>query len=185
MLFRSLRDAPSCEAWLADCLQVLSPQPLVSVPESLEGRLSLLLERLRERRALLVLDNLEALLQEGDLGGHYCPGFEGYGQVLRRVGETAHQSCLLLTSREKPAGLVLLEGTLSRVSALRLAGLEQDACEQMLAEKEVVGTPEEWACLVEMYGGNPLALKIVAETITDLFGGSIGLFLKQGTAIFG
>ncbi len=27
VLFRSLRDAPSCEAWLADCLQVLSPPP--------------------------------------------------------------------------------------------------------------------------------------------------------------
>src|SRR5712692_2296336 len=185
VLFRSLRDAPSCEALLEDCLQVLSPQPLASLPASLERRLSLLLERLRERRALLVLDNLEALLQEGEIGGHYRPGFEGYGQVLRWVGETAHLSCLLLTSREKPAGLVPLEGTRSPVRALRLAGLDDLACEQLLAEKGVVGTPEEQAHLVEVYAGNPLALKVVAETIVDLFAGSIGPFLKQGTAIFG
>ncbi len=191
VLFRSLRDAPSCEALLADCLQVLSPQVPTVDPRfivwsaSLERCLSLLLERLRERRALLVLDNLETLLQEGEIGGHYRPGFEGYGQVLRRVGETAHQSCLLLTSREKPASLVSLEGTRSSVRALRLTGLDTVACEQLLEEKEVVGTPEERVRLVEAYAGNPLALKVVAETIADLFAGEIGPFLKQGTAIFG
>src|SRR5205823_6770627 len=67
----------------------------------------------------------------------------------------------------------------------RLGGLEPDACEQLLAEKEVVDTPEEWAHLVEAYAGNPLALKVVAETIADLFAGSIGLFLKLGTVLFG
>ncbi len=105
--------------------------------------------------------------------------------MLRRVGETAHQSCLLLTSREKPASLVPLEGTRFPVRVLRLAGLEPDACEQLFAEKEVVGTPEEWARLVEAYAGNPLALKVVAETIKEIFAGEIGPFLKQGTVIFG
>src|SRR2546421_11885845 len=185
VLFRSLRDALAFEALLADCLQVLSPQPLAEMPESLERRLSLLLECLRERRVLLVLDNLEALLQEGEGGGHYRPGYEGFGHLVRRVGETAHQSCLLVTSREKPAALVQLEGARTSVHALRLAGLDTVACELLLAEKEVVGTLEERSRLIEAYAGNPLALKIVAETITDLFAGEIGLFLKQGTVIFG
>ena len=35
------------------------------------------------------------------------------------------------------------------------------------------------------YEGNPLALRIVAETITDLFGGAIGQFLTQDTLVFG
>src|SRR5258708_35520760 len=35
-----------------------------------------------------------------------------------------------------------------------------------------------------MYAGNPLALKIVAEVITELFGGEIGPFLEQETVIF-
>ncbi len=78
-----------------------------------------------------------------------------------------------------------LEGTRSSVRALRLTGLDTVACEQLLEEKEVVGTPEERVRLVEAYAGNPLALKVVAETIADLFAGEIGPFLKQGTAIFG
>ncbi len=39
--------------------------------------------------------------------------------------------------------------------------------------------------LIERYGGNPLALKIVAPTIADLFGGAIQAFLDQGELIFG
>src|SRR5438067_6341116 len=185
VLFRSLRDAPSCEALLDDCLQVLSSQPLGVVPQSLERRLSLLLEELRSRRVLLVLDNLEVLLEEGDVGGHLRPGFEAYGHLLRQVAQTTHQSCLLLTSREKPAGLRRLEGSRTLVAPLPLSGLEAAACEQLLAEHEVTGSPEERARLGAVYEGNPLALNIVAETIADLFGGEIDPFLSGGTTIFG
>ena len=34
VLWRSLRDAPACEALLEDCLQVLAPQPLQEMPAS-------------------------------------------------------------------------------------------------------------------------------------------------------
>ncbi|OLB33021.1 MAG: hypothetical protein AUH05_17860 [Ktedonobacter sp. 13_2_20CM_53_11] len=185
VLFRSLRDAPSCEALLDDCLQVLAPQPLDLSLANLESRISRLLEHLRSSRVLLVLDNLESLLSEGEVRGHLRPGYEGYARLLRRVGETRHSSCLLLTSREKPAELRALEGSRSPVRALRLVGLEAAACEQLLAEHELVGSPEEQVRLVEGYAGNPLALKIVAQTIAELFGGEIGPFLAGGTAVFG
>src|SRR5438270_8805181 len=172
VIFRSLRDAPSCEALLDECLRVLTPQPLSLVPVGLEPRISRLLEHLRSSRVLLVLDNLETLLEEGEVRGHLRPGYEGYARLLRRVGETGHSSCLLLTSREKPAELRALEGSRSPVRSLRLLGLEATACEQLLAEHELVGSPQERARLVERYEGNPLALNIVAETITDLFGGA-------------
>ncbi|HET8843206.1 MAG TPA: NB-ARC domain-containing protein, partial [Ktedonobacteraceae bacterium] len=185
VIFRSLRDAPSCEELLDDCLQVLAPQSLRIVPRNLDQRFSLLLEHLQISRLLLVLDNLECLLEEGDVHGHLRPGFEGYGLLLRSLGETAHQSCLLLTSREKIAHLRPLEGKQSPVRSLRLTGLDPCACEDLLAEKDVVGSPHEQARLIETYAGNPLALKIMAETITDLFGGEIGPFLSQGSVIFG
>src|SRR6266568_2083909 len=92
VIWRSLRDAPSLEALLEDYLQVLAPQPLADVPTSLEGRLGLLLDYLRGRRALLVLDNLETLLEEGEGTGRMRPGYESYGRLLRRMGETLHQS---------------------------------------------------------------------------------------------
>src|SRR5262249_38690339 len=163
------RDAPSLEALLDDCLQVLSPEPLSTLPATLEQRFSLLLEYLRKARTLLVLDNLECLLEEGNMRGHFRPGFEDYERLLHRVVERVLQSCLLFTSREKPAELRLLEGRYTSVRALRLAGLDVAACQELLEEKGVasgltpeVGTKEDATRLVEVYAGNPLALKIVA-----------------------
>jgi WD40 repeat protein/transcriptional regulator with XRE-family HTH domain len=185
VLFRSLRDAPPCEKLLDDCLQVLTPQPLRMIPTNLQERLTQLLDRLRSSRTLLILDNLESLLEEGNVQGHLRSDFEGYERLLRLVAETAHQSCLLLTSREKPAVLRPLEGKRSPVRSLRLCGLDTTACEQLFAENEIEGTPQEQLRLAEAYTGNPLALRIVTETITDLFGGHIGQFLAEGTVIFG
>src|SRR6266516_4348802 len=161
VIFRSLRDAPSCEEVLEACLQVLSPERLALLPAILERRLSLLLEELRSWRVLLVLDNLESLLEEGEVRGRLRPGYEEYGRLLRRVAETGHQSCLLLTSREKAAGLRAWEGKQAPVRSLRLSGLDLAACEQLLAEKETMGTAHEQAHLAALYAGNPLALKIV------------------------
>jgi WD40 repeat protein/transcriptional regulator with XRE-family HTH domain len=185
VVFRSLRDAPSCKILLEDCLQILAPETLANVPDSLEGRLGLLLGSLREQRALLVLDNLECLLEEGEEAGRMRAGYEGYTRLLREVAHTEHQSCLLLTSREKPAALQGMESSHSLVRSLRLSGLEAAACEQLLAEHEITGSPEEQARLGEIYAGNPLALHIVAEAITDLFGGAIDQFLSGDTIIFG
>ena len=59
VIWRSLRDAPTCEALIDDCLQTLAPESLAQAPGNFEQRLSLLLEQLRDQRVLLVLDNLE------------------------------------------------------------------------------------------------------------------------------
>jgi WD40 repeat protein/transcriptional regulator with XRE-family HTH domain len=185
VLFHSLRDAPDCAALLESCLAVLAPEQQTLVPQSLEQRLRLLLEELRSRRVLLVLDNLETLLSESEVLGRLRPGYEGYGQLLEQIAHTAHQSCLLLTSREKPAALRALESRRAFVRSLRLSGLAAEDCAQLLAAHEVIGSPEEHAQLREMYAGNPLALNIVAETIVDLFGGEIEPFLSGGTIIFG
>jgi len=74
VLFRSLRDAPAPSALLSSCLAVLSPEAQDLVHESLERRLSRLLAELRSLRVLLVLDNLEALLAEGEALGRLRPG---------------------------------------------------------------------------------------------------------------
>src|SRR5215472_15483167 len=136
VIFRSLRNTPLCETLLDECLQVLSPEPISILPTTLEQHISLFLESLRKTRTLVVLDNLESVLQEEDARGRFRPGFEGYGQVLRQVAESVHQSCLLMASREKPS--ILRE--LPFVHSLRLEALAITACQQLLEEKELVGT---------------------------------------------
>jgi len=110
VLWRSVRDAPGCSELVADCITFFSDTPPASFPASLEQRITQLLVLLQARRCLLVLDNLETLLESGDRAGNYLPGYEGYGRLIGRLAESAHQSCVLLTSREKPKEIEPLEG---------------------------------------------------------------------------
>jgi len=184
VLWRSLRDAPSCEALVADCITFFSETPPAEFPASLEQRITQLLSRLQASHCLLVLDNLETLLESGDRAGNYLPGYEGYGRLIGRLAESAHQSCVLLTSREKPKEIEPLEGTRSPVRSLRLGGMDEQAARELLSDKELRGTPAAWGHLVASYAGNPLALKIVAQTILDLFNGDLDRFLQEGELIF-
>ncbi|NJR40749.1 MAG: hypothetical protein HC781_20330 [Leptolyngbyaceae cyanobacterium CSU_1_4] len=143
------------------------------------------MEYLRAQRCLLVLDNVETILQGGKYSGDYQHEYEGYRELFRRISQTPHQSCLVLTSRENPKELMVLEGETLPVRSLRLSGLTGTDSKAILQAKgHFVGTPEDWQTLSDYYGGNPLALKIVATTIQDLFEGNITEFLRQGTIIF-
>jgi WD40 repeat protein/transcriptional regulator with XRE-family HTH domain len=182
--WRSLRDAPLPSDWLAGAIGFLSDQQLVAPPSDSE-RLTALLRLLRERRCLLVLDNLETLLEPGQNEGRYREGLAGYGRLLQAVGEGHHQSCLVLTSREAPPELTVLGGDAARI--FTLGGLGAEDAEVLLAPRQLAGTPEQWAELTARFGGNGLALKLVGETIHELFGGDLGSFLEEaGTGtIFG
>ncbi|GER84161.1 hypothetical protein KTAU_27970 [Thermogemmatispora aurantia] len=180
VLWRSLRNAPPLDELLADCIQALTQQQGLALPSQLEGRMTLLLDQLRKRRCLLIFDNMETLLQPGSFEGRYREGYEGYGRLLRQVAECTHQSCLLLTSRELPGELEPLEGPLSPVRVLKLFGLEREAIQQLLEERRLSGTPHAWDELVRHYAGNPLALKIAAATVQEVFGGQIEAFLREG-----
>src|SRR5438132_494451 len=184
VLWRSVRDAPSCEDLVADCITFFSEKPPAGFPTSLEQRINQLLARLQARRCLLVLDNLETLLASGDREGGYLPGYEGYGRLIGRLAESAHQSCVLLTSREKPREIGPLEGGRSPVRSLRLEGVDEQAAQELLTDKGLSGTPAAWQRLVASYAGNPLALKIVAHAVSDLFSGDLDRFLQEGELIF-
>jgi transcriptional regulator with XRE-family HTH domain len=184
VLWRSVRDAPSCEELVADCITFFSETPPAAFPASLEQRITQLLSRLQAHHCLLVLDNLETLLESGDREGNYLPGFEGYGRLIGRLAESAYQSCVLLTSREKPKEIEPLEGARSPVRSLRLVGVDEQAARVLLTDKGLIGTPVAWQRLVSGYAGNPLALKIVAQAVSDLFNGNIDRFPHEGELIF-
>ncbi len=184
-IWRSLRNAPPVKELLANLIRFLSDQTEIDLPETVDGRITLLIQYLRKCRSLLVLDNAETIMLGGDRAGHYTQGYEGYGDLFRRVGEEPHISCLVLTSREKPKELAPLEGEGSPVRSLSLAGLGQTEGQEILKDKGLSGSEKEWKKLVEKYSGNPLAFKLVSEPIRELFGGNIATFLNEGEIIFG
>jgi WD40 repeat protein/serine/threonine protein kinase len=183
VIWRSLQNAVPIEDILSECLQFLSATQQNNLAGNNHQKISQLIDVFRRQRCLLVLDNFEAVLQDGDPTGHYRPGYENYDELLRRVSETQHQSCLLLTSREKPQTIAPFEGTAAQ--SLALTGLDPGQTQALLKSRNLYGTDAAWAELNSRYSGNPLALKLISETIQDIFDGDIGEFLQETVSIFG
>jgi len=181
VIWRSLRDAPTPGESLAEVLGYLAPG---EAPESggASAALRRLMELLGTSRCLLVLDNVETVLQPGGPVGAYRPGYEQYGALLKQIGETPHQSCLILTSREEPSEIRLQRGERGSVRALALGGLGVEDGRTLLRDKYLEGDETTWPALIQRYGGNGLALRVIGETIRDLFGGSVAEYLAYVTA---
>ncbi|MBE9110032.1 hypothetical protein IQ273_11490 [Nodosilinea sp. LEGE 07298] len=188
LIWRSLRNAPAIHDTLNDLLQFFSHQPgrdrpPDSLPDDFDHQLRQLIHELRQRRCLIILDNVESILSAGDgqrpaLGHRAAPGDAAYHQLFQTLGETSHQSCLLLTSRELPRKLAALAGDDLPVRCLHLTGLPVAASRELLQTKGLFTASEaEWLTLVNAYSGNPLALKVIAPIVTDYFEGSIAQFL--------
>jgi WD40 repeat protein len=184
VFWRSLLNAPPLMDILQASLRFFSSQKLTDLPDTLAERLTLLFDCLRQHRCLLVLDNMESILQPGDRAGTYRPGYEDYGQLIQRLGQTDHQSCLLLTSRERPKGMARLEGDSPLVCSLQLIGLDARAGQELLQSGGLSGTAGLTASLLDRHSGNPLALKLVSRAIQELFNNDIAAFLSEETLIF-
>lgn len=184
IIWQSLLNAPQVSEVLQEWVYILSDQTVTSLPTGLEQQLGQLLNYLRQQRTLLILDNLESILQSGEQSGSYRPGYEGYGHLIRRLAEGVHRSCLLLTSRERPLELTYSEEDNPAIRVLALTGLPAEAGQQLLRGRGLTDTPAGLSALVQHYSGNPLALKLAAETVQEIFDGDIASFLKSETLVF-
>jgi WD40 repeat protein/transcriptional regulator with XRE-family HTH domain len=183
VFWRSLQNAPHFENILKDCIQFLANRQLSKLPDDLDTQISLLIEYLRQHRCLLILDTFESVMLSRSRMAEYKKEYEGYGTLLKHIGEIKHQSCLLLTSREKPREIPRLEGKILPVRSMHLAGMGQAEGRELLKEEELRGSDDAWIKLINLYSGNPLALKLASEPIRDLFDHDIEAFLEQKEAV--
>ncbi len=184
IIWRSLSEAPKLETVLVDIIKFLSNHQEADLKGSVSDKITLLINYLRHSRCLLILDNFESILQDGFHAGSYREDYEDYGVFVQRIGELSHQSCLVITSRTKPEEIAVQEGENLPIRSLLLKGLEQSEALKILKDKGLEGSEDEMSELIELYSGNPLALKIVSTFIKDLFNGNISEFLSQRLAPF-
>jgi hypothetical protein len=186
-IWRSLRKAPPVNELLANLFQFLClqhPSKEGFLPENTDSIISILLEYLRAHRCLLILDNVEAILSSGNFAGYYRKGYEGYGELIRRLGMERHQSCLVLIGQENPREIALLQAQTSLVHTLQLIGLQKVEAGKILKSKGLSGE-DTWEILIQRYRGNPLALKLISTTIKELFNGSVSEFIQYQTLVLG
>lgn len=171
VVWRSMQNAPSLPEFIAELLESLT-----DAPPSTSRPIDRLIKQLQQQRILLVFDGWEAL-QGGGYAGAYREAYRDYGLLLSELGQQPHQSCVIVTSREKQKKLTLLGGS---IRSHWLPGLEPAEAFQLLERKGLsnFAVPDAEA-LVERYRGNPLALQLAASVIRDQFGGNIAGFLAE------
>ncbi|MCM1981315.1 NB-ARC domain-containing protein [Lyngbya confervoides] len=184
VLWRSLRNAPPLAELMTDAVKFLSRQTEIQLPEDPDQQIGRLLHYLRQSRCLIVLDNLESILASETTVGRYLPSYQDYRRLFQAVGEQPHQSTLLVTSREKTREVGILESVAGPVRTWVMPGLDLASTRSIFRSKGCYGVEAEaLEAITEHYGGNPLALKIVAAAIQDLAGGDAAElmpFLRQG-----
>jgi hypothetical protein len=190
LIWRSLKIAPPIPTLLGSLIQFLSQGRETLSSQDIQQGISQLLNHLRQKRCLVILDEAEAIFRSSEgkfrpRHGHYQEGYEGYGELLRRVGGERHQSCILLTSREKPEEIGAFEGQNFPVRSLQLRGLQVEDAKNIFKAKGFSGSEMGLAELIDLYGGNPLALKVITTMIQEVFNGNIADFLKQNTLVLG
>ncbi|MDJ0517096.1 MAG: AAA family ATPase [Trichodesmium sp. MO_231.B1] len=180
IIWRSLEASPILENILEDSIKFFSNQQETTLPETLEEKITRLISYFASSRCLLILDNAESILQSGNQTGKYREGYQGYGNLVRRIAESSHQSCLLITSREKPQAIDLILKKTKTVNILELEGLNLENSQKIFTEYgEFSGSEDEWKLVIEHYAGNPDALEVVAANIQEVLGGDLSKFVEN------
>lgn len=203
VIWKALRHMPPVMELIQDLIEFLSNGKQELTAPNLHQGIAQLIQVLRMYRCLIVLDEFEALLQTnaGNLRpqvGLYQPGYEGYGELLKRLSDDRHLSCVVITSREKPQGLMGAPFTISRnahkksmdrsgpvkvTGFLELDGLSGPDAQTLLQAVGVTGSETELNALGDCYSGNPFALRTIADIIKQFFGGNVAEFLRQNTIV--
>ncbi len=182
VIWRSLSSAPLCVETLQMWLQQLEEGDKDPLPLNLDQLVTRLFLLLEERRCLLVLDDIDAILAHT---GEYHAGHEAYGHLFRLFFQRRHRSCLLLVGRRRPDALTPLDERNGAFCLLQLEGLQRADSESLLAAHGIDGDLDLRQQLHMAYNGNPFLLHRAANLIEDLFGGAITPFLQEGLFFLG
>lgn len=180
IIWRRLLTAPPIEQILSDFIKFLSDQEEVELPDNRNEQILLLLELLQKNRCLLILDNFESILKGGEKLIKYQKDHAGYEELINMISEKDHQSCLIITSREKPYNIEENDF----VKTHNLIALDKEAGKKIFSDiGNFLGTDEAWKEIIKCSGGNPLSLDIISRSIKKEFNGNINEFIQSKPAI--
>jgi hypothetical protein len=180
VIWRSLLLLPTPELFFQGILNFMDSEQLYSNCSGLMGFIQLL----RDKRCLIVIDDVQSILNSKSLAGGYQDGFESYGDLIKWFVTEPHQSCLILIGWEKPKEVVLLEGVNKPTRSLQLNGLDIVSARSLFTN-EGLAFSEDCDELSKRYQGHPLVIKLAARMIKELFSGSITMFLENYTLFLG
>ncbi|MEL6496176.1 MAG: DUF1822 family protein [Cyanobacteria bacterium J06623_7] len=178
VIWRSLVTAPLFNDLALELLQAMGCLPTTTV-----NLVPQLVEQMRSRRCLIMLDGVESLLQTQALNGQYRDTHAEYHNFFKVASSSSHRSCIITTSLENFSRTILPSSN-SKIRQLKLEGLASEAARAVfnLTGTETLIAAQE---LIDYYQGNPAILSFVAQIIRKLFNGNISEFAAQKSMVFG
>jgi GTPase SAR1 family protein len=134
--------------------------------QDLSSLLAQLIDHLKQKRILLVLDDLESILEIHQVGVCYQQNLEGYGHFLRSIIATNHQSLLVCASRIRPKPLEYYG--MNQIKNLDLQGFEKSTIEHNANLESTHVSKAKLLHLSASLHYNPQLLKIAASHL-DIF----------------
>ena len=177
IIWRSLKFPKSLNDLLTNILNRLSDENKSLT--NIEDRLTKLFEIFRQKKCLIVLDNVENIFINGQLAGQYQPEYGDYKTLFEMTTQIEHQSNLILISQEKCREMVSLDNDLGLIKTLELNGLNDV---EFLSDFQLTDR-EYWSRLIDLYDGNPLYLHHIGTLIKDVFSGKVSSFLNENSTL--
>ena len=179
VFWRSLVTTPKLDELVADLLLAME----ITNQSSLSP-ISQLMEQMRSRPCLLMLDGLESILQADTLNGRYRSNYDDYHSFFQLIGNSSHPSCVIVTSLENFGQATQAYGN-EAVRELQLGGLGTAAAQNIFNINQSGAASATAKELINYYQGNPAILSFVAQIISKLFNGNLEEFITQQSLVFG
>ncbi|MFE1744151.1 NB-ARC domain-containing protein [Coleofasciculus sp. H7-2] len=173
IIWKSIKLSP-LDGIITEILTVVNTDTIES-----NNKLTQVFHLLRQKRCLIIFDDLQELFTSGQFAGQYKTEYKDYKNFFTMMTEIEHQSSLILISQEQCQEMICLDEELYPVKCLEVQGLDNTEILKKLGLKD----EESWLTLINLYEGNPVYLKDIASLIKNIFLGKVSEFLSENTLL--
>jgi ABC-type dipeptide/oligopeptide/nickel transport system ATPase subunit len=177
IIWRSLKFPKSLNLLIDDLLNVCQQEAKATIDDKLKQLFNIL----KNKKCLIILDDLENIFVNCQFAGQYKPEYQDYKTFLQMITEIEHQSYLILISQEKCQEMISLDNELYPIHSLELSGLDSAATE--ILKNQGLKNEENWLNLINLYESHPKYLQYISILIKDVFQGEVAEFIKENSLI--
>ena len=177
IIWRSLKFPKSLDLLIDDLLNVCQQEAKATIDDKLKQLFNIL----KNKKCLIILDDLENIFVNCQFAGQYKPEYQDYKTFLQMITEIEHESCLILISQEKCQEMISLDSELYPIHSLELSGLNNAATE--ILKNQGLNNEETWLNLINLYESHPKYLQYISILIKDVFQSEVAEFIKENSLI--
>jgi hypothetical protein len=112
IIWRNLKFPKSLDLLIDDLLNVCQQEAKATINDKLKQLFNIF----KNKKCLIILDDLENIFVNCQFAGQYKPEYQDYKTFLQMITEIEHQSCLILISQEKCQEMISLDVFQSEVA---------------------------------------------------------------------